>query len=312
MKKIYIIIMFGLYTLIGNAQPYIFSQFNSTYTNLTSPTVISSPNWDDFTVYTLPLPFAFNYFGTNFNTIYVMGGFAGFVYDGAGTFASHEIYSYDNSMTDFKGTSTISYQVTGSSPNRILKIQTLNANFYEDDTENDYANVQLWLYEGSNIIEMHYGPSSILGSNTWEVPGCPGPTVGIIKDFSSFVCLSGSAANPTASSSAVSLCVTGAPPLQKVYKFAPNAIGIGEINNNINLSLSPNPSKGVFTISSNFNSNSKVDISIKNNLGQTVYNENTLLAGSGHTINMDLMPGIYFIQIVSENAMIANEKIIIQ
>ena len=300
---------------VANAQPYTFTQYTSTYADLPSPTVISTPFWDDFTVLTLPLPFTFNYFGTNFNTIYCMGGFDGFVYNGTGsggTFGSFEIYSYDNAMTDFNGTATISYLVTGSSPNRILKIQTLNANFDNDDDALDYANVQLWLYEGSNIVEMHYGPYSIINSATWPITTCPGPLVTIIKDASSFVSLSGNAANPTASSSAASLCVTGPPPNGKVYKFAPNgAGGINDLNNNIAISLFPNPNKGTFTVSSGFYSGSKVDISIKNYLGETVYNKTTILQGFGATLDTDLEAGIYIMHIGNEQSN-STRKIVIQ
>lgn len=297
------------------AQPYIFSQYTSTYANLTSPTVISTQYWDDFTVYTLPMPFTFNYFGTNFNTLYVMGGFDGFVYSGTGsggTFGSYELYTYDDAVTDLNGTATISYLLTGSAPNRILKVQTLNANFDNDDTQADYMNIQLWLYEGSNIVEMHYGPSSILNpSQTWQVPGCAGPTVTIIKDATSFVSLSGSASNPTPSSVAASLCVTGAPPLSKVYKFVPNAAGgVAELNNNISVTLYPNPGNGTFTIASEFYSNSKADLSITNNLGQTVYVEKDFSIGHPKTIHTGLQPGVYFVRIGNDKASTVRKLII--
>ena len=301
MKKTLFALCLSLLISIGtsNAQPYTFSQLTNTYTKLSSPTVISSPYWDLSTVYTLTLPFTFKYFNTNFNKIYVKGGFEGFVYDGSGSFFSYEIFSYDNFMTDYSGNATISYETTGSAPNRILKIQTLDANFFSDPSESDYGNFQLWLYEGSNVIEMHYGISSILDSQTFY-SGCPGPTVTIIKDNSSFVSLSGSASNPTASSSTASLCVTGAPPLNKVFRFVPATNGIEDLNNDITVTLSPNPSKGMFTISSTFYSNSKTDISIKNSLGQTVYNEKIFFSSSGTTVNAELEAGMYFIQVSND------------
>ena len=285
-----------------NAQSYTFSQYTSAYANLTSPTVISAPNWTDFSVFTLRLPFKFNYFGANFDTLYVMGGFEGFVYYGngsGGNFGSHEIYTYDNAMTDFNGTATISYQVTGAQPNRILKVQTLNANFDNDTSETDYGNVQLWLYEGSNIIEMHYGQSSILHpADTWQVPNCAGPTVTIIKDASSFVSLSGNASSPTASSTAASLCVTGAPPQDKVYKFAPNASGVAELNNNIEVILSPNPTTGIFTIVTSEITPSQIIIT--NMLGEKIYS--SLINSPKSEIDLSKHPsGIYFLNIKTPN-----------
>ena len=285
-----------------NAQPYTFSQYTSTYTNLSSPTVISTPNWTDFSVYTLHLPFKFNYFGANFDTLYVMGGFEGFIYNGngsGGTFGSYEIYTYDNAMTDFKGTATISYQVTGAQPNRILKVQTLNANFDNDASETDYGNVQLWLYEGSNIIEMHYGQSSILHpADTWQVPNCAGPTVTIIKDASGFVSLSGNASNPTASSTAASLCVTGAPPQDKVYKFVPNASGVSELNNSIEVTISPNPSTDIFSVVTSETTPSQIIIT--NMLGEKIYSSQ--INSQKSEIDLSKHPaGIYFLNTKTPN-----------
>jgi hypothetical protein len=294
-----------------HAQTYTFTQLTTTYENLASPTLISASGWDDFTVYTIPLPFSFKYFDKSYTTLYAMGGFDGFVYDGAGSFGSYEIYSFDNGMTDLSGNATISYKTIGTAPNRIFKVQTLNANFDSDDTKLDYANVQLWLYEGSNVIEMHYGPSSIANAKTWEVPGCAGPTVGILASQTSFVCLSGAAANPTASTTIPSLCVTGAPPANMVYRFAPSSNGIEELNNGIPVSIAPNPSNGTFTITSDFYSNSNAIVSIKNNLGQIVYNEALSLGTVSKTIHTELEAGIYFVQLSTDKNYTV-KKIIIQ
>jgi hypothetical protein len=42
-------------------------------------TLVSSPDWNDFSVFKVKLPFKFNYFGKSYDTIYAMGGFDGFV-----------------------------------------------------------------------------------------------------------------------------------------------------------------------------------------------------------------------------------------
>lgn len=147
MKRTLLTSLFAVFCFCSvlNAQQaaYTFSQSTETYANLTSATVISTQYRDDFDVFTLQLPFSFSYFGKAFSTIYAMGGFDGFVYDGAGSFGSYELYTFDNEMKDVSGTATISTLVTGTAPNRIFKIQTLNANFDSDDTDTDYANLQL-------------------------------------------------------------------------------------------------------------------------------------------------------------------------
>lgn len=299
--------------MVAQQTTYSFSQKTETYSNLTGATVISTQYWDDFDVYTLQLPFSFSYFGKAYSIIYAMGGFDGFVYDGAGGFGSYEVYTFDNEMKDANGNATISYAVTGTSPNRIMKIQTMNANFDNDDTDTDYANVQLWLYETSNIIEMHYGPSSIANANTFPISSCAGPTVGLAKDQTSYLTLSGDASNPTASSTVPSICVVGAPPDGKVYRFTPLVSGIKELTNSIPVSIYPNPNNGEFTIASESSaySNSKTIVSVKNALGQEVYRSNISLTGAGETINTNLETGMYFVQIENEKGY-SVKKIVIE
>ncbi|HET6225268.1 MAG TPA: T9SS type A sorting domain-containing protein [Bacteroidia bacterium] len=300
-------------TQINAQATYSFSQSTETYANLTSATVISNQYWDDFSVFTLKLPFAFTYFGKSFDTVYAMGGFEGFDYDGAGTFLSYELYTFDNGMKDVSGTATISYEVSGSAPNRILKIQTLNAGFESDDTDADYANLQLWLYETTNVIEIHYGPSSIANANTWPFSSCMGPSVGLAKDQSTYYLLSGDASNPTASSTVPSICVAGAPPQDKVYRFTPVSSGVNELNNTIPITIYPNPSNGAFTILSESAtySNSQTYVSVKNALGQEMYREQISLDGRGQTIYTNLPTGMYFVQVGNEKIYTV-KKIIIE
>ena len=316
MKKIVLtsLIAFFSFNFISKAQQayYSFSQDTQTYADLSGATVISYQNWDDFDVFTVQLPFSFKYFDQSYSVIYAMGGFDGFVYDGAGTFGTYEIYTYDNDMKDLSGTATISTLVTGTSPNRIMKIQTKDANFNDDDTEADYANVQLWLYETSNIIEIHYGPSSILNTNTFP-SSCAGPSVGLLKDQTDFFALSGDAANPSASYTVPSICVTGAPPANKVYRFAPFVSGIRELNNAIPVTIYPNPNNGEFTIATESvaYANSKTSVSVKNALGQEVYRSTISLGRSGQTLHTNLEAGMYFVQIENENGYTV-KKIVIE
>src|SRR3954470_9307536 len=292
------------FSSISQAQQaaYTFSQSTQTYANLTGATVVSTQYWDDFSVFTLQLPFAFSYFGKSYNIIYAMGGFDGFDYDGAGGFGSYEIYSFDNEMKDANGRATISYAVTGATPNRIMKIQTKDTNFENDDAHLHSANVQLGLYETSNIIEMHYGPFSIVNANTFPISNCAGPTVGLLKDQTTYVTLSGNASNPTASNTVPSLCIVDAPPADKVYRFTPVSSGINELDNSIPVTIYPNPSNGTFTITSESNSysNSKTILSVKNALGQELYRSTVSLGGAGQIIQTNLQAGMYFVQIENE------------
>ncbi|HRG53794.1 MAG TPA: T9SS type A sorting domain-containing protein [Bacteroidia bacterium] len=310
LTSLFAVSCFG-FSLQAQQAAYSFSQSTETYTDLTGATVISTPNWDDFDVYTLQLPFSFTYFGKEFSTIYAMGGFDGFDYDGAGTFGAYELYTFDNEMKDANGIATISTLVTGISPNRIFKIETQNANFESDNTEADFANLQLWLYETSNIIEIHYGPSSIANAKTFPT-ACAGPTIGLVKDQTAFLALSGAASNPTASATVPSICVTGAPPENKVYRFTPLASGIHELNNAIPITIYPNPSNGEFTIATEslVYANAATIVSVKNALGQEMYRSTISLSGAGQTIQTNLQAGMYFVQLENEKGYTVRKVVI--
>jgi hypothetical protein len=66
---------------------------------------------------------------------------------------------------------SLCYDVTGVKPNRIFKFQAKNLRFQKEKsiygTLNDFVNFQVWLYEGSHIVEMRYGESRIVHSNDY-------------------------------------------------------------------------------------------------------------------------------------------------
>ena len=52
---------------------------------------------------------------------------------------------------------SIRYELTGSIGNRILKIEFNDLTFWLDEDENFHLKFQVWLYEGTNVIEFRYG-----------------------------------------------------------------------------------------------------------------------------------------------------------
>lgn len=279
-----------------NAQSYSFSVTTSTYQDLTSPTVISTPDWTEFDVFKVKLPFKFNYYGVDYDSIFAMGGFDGFVYENTGGnqyFPSDQIYTFDNGMVDAgSNSSPIAYQVTGSSPNRVFVLQTKNAHFSSDESGNDYANVQLWLYEKSNIIEIHYGPSSILNSESWQVPNATGPSVGVYNTLSNFISLSGAADNPTVSTQVISIAIDGVPSTNKVYRFAPTKAGIVTMKTN-DVQMFPNPSSDILTIK---NAQGK-NIQIIDLYGKVLFSQEQLNNMTELHLASFLTSGVYMVNI---------------
>lgn len=194
-KSFYSFLRCGLLCLAGAAIAqtaraefrYTFTQTTATYTALSSPTSLNgSTIWDD-DQFTASIPFtwvldsahtmtdvpvdlslpAILHDLTNFSTSTgFIFGFADFVDRG------------DGGPTSL---SPISYQTTGTAPNRIFKLEFQNAGFYDDPSLNEYVNFQVWIYETSNIVEMHFGSSSVSQFDNYSLLG-NGPVFGMIQD----------------------------------------------------------------------------------------------------------------------------------
>lgn len=298
MKKY--LVLTGIFILsISNsrAQFYTFYQDTIAYSNLTSPTVISTPGWDYLSVYPVPIPFNFQFYGIPFDTFYVAGGFGGFEYDVVNQFGDNQISFYDAPLIDRGvGLSTISYEITGSAPGRTLKLQLDNAGFQDDLIELDFVNVQLWFYEGSNIVEIHNGPNSVVNPDSWYQTGCFGPWISLAKDSTTFIQLHGPSSHPSPSTTFIAYCVTDAPPETIVYGFEPLNSGISEISNS-SVNIFPNPNNGEFSIHVPDLKSSAL-ISIYNLEGQLVYYEK-ILSTENVRISAKLNPGIYLLKVSS-------------
>lgn len=147
---------------------YWFNVSGGTYTELGSPTVVSaSTPWDSTANFTIPIGFSFSVESYTTNNVY-LHGVNSFCID---TFTHPILNGFQllNAALIDRGAgssnSPISYELTGTSGSRILKVQIKNAGFIQElinhSSLNDYVNMQLWLYEGSNVVEIHFGASSI-------------------------------------------------------------------------------------------------------------------------------------------------------
>lgn len=145
---------------------------------LTGKTVLSptTGNVDD-AVYNFNLPFDFNFGGVAFTTastakLYVStNGFATLgsaptttnyypisstdTYSGA-----MSVYGWDMDMIPATAAKNIGYVVSGTAPNRILKVEWVversNGTTASATDSGTVMIFQLWLYETTNVIEMHY------------------------------------------------------------------------------------------------------------------------------------------------------------
>ncbi len=60
-----------------------------------------------------------------------------------------------------KGRGNVLYELSGSAPNRIFKVEYRNVGLFDDTLSVDSLNFQIWLYEGSNAIEYRAGYANV-------------------------------------------------------------------------------------------------------------------------------------------------------
>jgi hypothetical protein len=140
---------------------YVFSQNSSTYSANTTGTVLGNTSNDDEVFDNLPIGFNFIFGGVMYTNFSVSTN--GFIRIGSSVTNSYSplaIPDEDNLISALGGDleaqtgSTLSYSVSGVSPNRILTIQWQNYRYFG---ETGSYNFQIKLFETSNIVQFEYG-----------------------------------------------------------------------------------------------------------------------------------------------------------
>jgi len=237
---------------------YFFFKTTGTYVDLTGAISVNNNQlWDD-PEYVIPIGFDFDLYDITIDSLYFgvgLGGFVSSIFD-ENYEAQYFISAFETDLVD-RGDITgisqspISYKVEGSPGTRVVKVEWKNAGFYEEGdllgTLNDYINFQLWLFEGSNDIEMHFGPNMITDP-TINYYGETGAYIGLLDyDLTKAYLLSGDPGNPILVDTLD--CLNGTPSNGTVYKFSKNTVGI-EVPNSIvpTTNVYPNPTNGIFTV----------------------------------------------------------------
>ncbi len=247
-RKLFIASLFTLLHYSSFAQSaYTFSFRSETYVPLTNDSVVSpSVPWA-FKNITIPVGFNFKLGDSILNTVYAYSSGNLIATDTTGVASGFHIT--DATLCDrvhiilppnsSNAVSKISYNLTGANGSRILKIQFSNMGIFEEianfGVSDDSVNAQVWLYEGSNAVELHYGPSSVLAN--WGLYQAGGSMEGFLKNvdldnmtptFERFSYVSGSTSSyvldsitPATISSATPANLF--PPNGTVFKFTPVA-----------------------------------------------------------------------------------------
>ncbi len=301
---------------------YTFSVSTGTYSNLTGSTPIVNTEvdpgepWDD-PESSIPIGFTFQLFDLNIDSVYLGAGLGGEIsnFDYGNIILLFETDLEDRGNITEIPLSPITYKLEGATGNRIFKLEFKNAGFYEEDdsleTLNDYINFQLWLYEGTNKIEMHYGPNSIINPII-DYEGLQSAYIGLANSESNQYLLSGTPNNPTVNVPPFvpdsAYTINGTPANGIIYTFSKNITGINE-QNDLSTRIYPNPVYNNLVI--NLNDNNTADVKILNCLGQKLIEDKII--GKQKIININsLNSGVYFIRIETADHKVITKKFIKQ
>lgn len=174
-RRYSLLILFMTVGQLIYAQSYTLNTFADTYTDITGTSLTNGLTWDEPEL-VVNIGFDFTAFGHTNSTLISVASGALMAIEGSNdtvivlgpTLADLADRGCDT-LVDWEGEpgglSEISYRVDGAVGSRIFKMQWKNAGFYweidDDNISDDYVNLQMWLYEGSNIIEYRYGPNSV-------------------------------------------------------------------------------------------------------------------------------------------------------
>lgn len=213
---------------------YTFKAGTMAYTPLNGATsVTGGKTWTGYTSYTLPLGFNFKIDGVTTQTMILSGTqlhrpivakkLSGFLPTSTGL--------VDRGALSGTSRSDIRYTTTGTLGSRIFKVEFANAGF-EDEMDQfgelkDSTNLQIWLYEGSNAVEYHFGKSGLRHFDEYFGGRF---LSGYVKNFDTaannwekIYYLTGTANAPTLDSTttAPSTGIATYPVSGQVYRFAP-------------------------------------------------------------------------------------------
>lgn len=189
--KLFFILLFSFLLAQGiqaQAFPYSLTVEQAAYTPLEN--AISANNgqvWDDLDIQT-PLGFNFQFWGQTTSTLFWYGELTASNVAGLpGVNTTPMLIAFGADLIDRgdgSGTSQspISYKTEGQPGSRIFKMEWENAGFFEDPSGTAFTNLQVWLYEGSNDVELRFGPTQLNDQAVFS--DFSGPLIGFIDQYS--------------------------------------------------------------------------------------------------------------------------------
>ena len=230
-------------------------------------------------------------------------------WSGLDAFAAPVGFIMADNFTNFVSSSPLSYVVEGEPGSRIAKFQWKNTGFLYDETDTDIVNVQVWLYEGSQIFEIHYGAHQINDISTLyaEEP----LEVGTTMDISFFDLAYGLNGDPEEPTLVIYDWETEEIPELNafpgdglVYRFSPEGLTpVYEPMSGLDVKIFPNPTQGNL----NIESQDPIElVEITNAQGKRIQAFHHV----GNEINLQsLAPGNYYLRMFSADGQITKKLV---
>lgn len=247
MKKFLISLLLSLFFFNSFSQVnYTFTTATGTYNSVVggiNPTLqatVSSGNLDEGYANIASIGFPFTYNGTVYNTVGICTN--GFLYLGSSGLSFSSTLLYNNNLISGLSTTQrpiiapfwddliltsntgISYNTTGTSPNRVFTIEWKNVHWGSDLTSSTLTpsiSFQVSLYETTNIIEFMYQQEA---GTPYDENGNLGASIGITASNTgngNFMSLNNSSNSPTVSTSVNTTDILSKPATGQIYRFTP-------------------------------------------------------------------------------------------
>ena len=222
MKPLVLVSFLTLMVLYLPGQSYEFEIDSGAFTPLSDPVSLNNGGLWFGDEWTIQPGFEFEFFDVPFSSLILWEGsvyFSDDLFLDAFGASFQDLGWYSGNLMSL---SPVSYQIEGNIGNQILKLEYLNAGFWPATIE-DYISFQVWLYEGSNILEIHIGPGMV-DPYVYQQDGWDGPYIGLSNYLSEeFIYIEGDPTAPTLyylDDSTNGMNTT--PPDGLIYRFIPD------------------------------------------------------------------------------------------
>ncbi|MFM9984505.1 MAG: T9SS type A sorting domain-containing protein [Flavobacteriales bacterium] len=295
--------------------PYSLSVLNESYNELSeSASAVDNEVWDDPYVI-LPLDFEFQLMDEVMSEILIAGPggqVVNYLMQDSVHFLAPYLADLMDAGYDSTSISPILYKTEGNPGSRIFKLEYRNTGFYnewaESETFDNRVSFQLWLYEGTNVIEYRFGENAVTQSTLVHFVGAPLIGIGSKADvignggWENFWLLHGDPLAPQIfnlqNPFETPPLLDSEPPAGTVYRFSPLFAGIKDSASEPVVQFYPTLVQNQITITLNDDNTSVhiLDMSGKLILSQTIQRGSNL-------IDLSSLPGgQYILQIKGDKS----------